>query len=109
MIQINRHQIAKSLIKAGIPENIVKKGPEAVEDYAQKHSINLPAKKAEHKPPMPPPPPRPPIAQLLSLGIPISIILQGPDAVKEFADKHDITLPPREHPQEPPKGLDLMA
>lgn len=83
------------LLSYGIPADVIAQGDDAVRKYAQEHNINLPAKTQA------------PAGQgaegqnkqqsgeeiLLRYGIPAAIIAQGDDAVRKYAQEHNINLP----------------
>lgn len=83
----------------GIPNEIIKKGPDAVKQYASEHSIDLSVIQAQPKPPVSPISPakntqrKEIVNTLLSLGIPSSVISQGRAAVIAYAQANGITLP----------------
>jgi len=95
--QVNTEQKDKDtmLLSYGIPADVIAQGDDAVRKYAQEHNINLPAKMQV------------PAGQgvegqnkqqsgeeiLLRYGIPAAIIAQGDDAVRKYAQEHNINLP----------------
>lgn len=110
---INKTMIAMQLTKYGIPADVAMQGPDAVKKYASEKGISLPPppepsifEAKDSRPAPKPPEPKPPVAELLALGIPYDTIMQGPDAVKAYADKNNITLPP---PPQKPQGLSISA
>ncbi|MDD3236947.1 MAG: hypothetical protein PHV37_02475 [Candidatus Gastranaerophilales bacterium] len=109
--------LKKKLQEAGIPSDVISQGREAVMQYAQQNGIAMPeppqkqdsgsifaqngtqaaqgsqSAKADEKEP-----PEELKQQLVSLGIPTSVISQGREAVMEYAKENNIQLP------EPPQN-----
>ena len=99
-------EFLNKLRSLGIPKETIAKGPSAVKAYADENGITLP-----DPPKMRPPQeeglfdeteqikrPEPPnmeeiITSLSAMGIPVNVIQQGPEAVKEYAEKMGISLP----------------
>lgn len=102
---LNEYDINKRLENIGIPDEIIKQGESAIEDYAFNNDINLetiqPEKTAQKSKPL-----KGSNAnvkqdyekELLSLGVPKKIVAEGTDAIAEYADKNGISLP------KPPKS-----
>ncbi|MEI7474535.1 MAG: hypothetical protein WCK67_07110 [bacterium] len=83
----------KFLKSLGVPDDVIKKGPKAVDEFLKgkagigsNNQSNSSVKDDFAK-------------KLMALGIPKATIDKGKDAVKTYADKHHIPLP------EPPKEL----
>ena len=101
-----------TLESLGIPNEIIKKGPEAVKQYAREHYIDLSVLQPQQKSTTDAPTALKPASEhkdkkreivntLLNLGIPAAVITQGKEAVLAYAKENGITLPP------PPKGSRL--
>lgn len=102
-----KHDPKSMLTSLGIPADVISKGPESVKAYAEENGITLP-KPPEHPDKNKPlfsakkhptgnmanPPNMEDMAsKLTALGIPSDTISQGPQSVKEYAEKNNITLP----------------
>lgn len=93
--------VNKKLEDAGIPDEVIQKGDDAVQAYAYEHHITLPTsdeqqkteqpktvglkKGGDHKAEME--------AKLEALGIPKETIAQGKEAVQQYAAANNIELP----------------
>ncbi len=88
---------AAKLEALGIPKDVIKQGDDAIKKYADEHNITLPKKTDAAKNETPENITIPPeeAAKLEALGIPKDVIKQGDDAIKKYADEHNITLPAR--------------
>lgn len=97
---LDKYDVNKELEDAGVPADVIAKGEAAIESYASEHHIDLDAlqpevKKPEHKE----------VSggdkhnkkdfetKLEELGIPKDVIEEGKEAVKAYAQKHNIQLP----------------
>lgn len=114
----NQDDIKKKLEALGIPANVIAQGREAVGQYAEQNNIQLPgapqksdtsgsifgqkgtqksdAQKEAHKEEMK--------QKLEAMGVPDSVIEQGKDAVKTYAQQNGISLP---EPPQKPQGSNL--
>lgn len=105
--KIEKHDPKSMLTSVGIPADVISKGPESVKAYAEQNGITLPkppehpdknkplfsAKKHQAGNVGTPPNMEDMVSKLTALGIPSDTISQGPQAVKEYAEKNNITLP----------------
>jgi len=106
-----KEDIMAKLSALGIPSDIIQQGPDSVKKYADENGITLPA------PPQKPDnifannqetnaqtevndkqPPAELKQKLIALGIPEATIAQGREAVMQYAQQNNITLPA------PPEG-----
>jgi len=95
----------QKLVDLGIPENIVTAGDDdKIKEYAQEHNIKLPERKTpdtehvQNQPEKTEQQELSPEEQLKSLGIPEDVISQGDDAIRKYAQEHEITLPEKKEP-----------
>lgn len=99
--QLDKYDINKKLEDLGIPDEIIDKGPDEVEKYAEENGIDL----SSLQPPQDEQKSHKDVhgangkikqefeAKLEELGIPKETIEQGKEAVEEYAAQNNITLP----------------
>jgi len=121
----NMAQIQSKLESLGIPSSVVSQGPSAVQQYAQQHNISLPtppsgqnssifngASAGQSGMPQPSAEMKEQMeSKLESLGIPSSVISQGPEAVMQYAQQNNISLPtpPASTSQSSGTSLDISS
>lgn len=117
----SQQEFNNKLKNLGVPDEVIAQGPQAVMQYCQENNITLP------QPPQKPneqessvfggkmpefrgaekEPPAELKQKLISLGVPEDIISQGREAVMQYCQENNITLP--EPPQKEGSKLDLQA
>lgn len=129
-VKPNKDEMDKKLLAAGVPQETIEKGMDAVFEYAKTNGINI-APPEDGKPPEgsdssifaqqgerpqgPPPEGQPPKdgsdetdQALISAGIPMNIIAKGDTAIKQYAEENNLTLPDS-YTESSDTSLDLSA
>src|SRR5574344_859994 len=93
------YDVNKKLEDAGIPDEVIERGEDAIETYAQENGITLPTSEKQEEKPQPKLNGSGDSAktdymwQLKAAGIPESIISQGNSSVQQYAQEHNIVIP----------------
>lgn len=88
----------RELLSKGIPAETIAQGDDAIRKYAQEHNIDIQAKSSKEFSLVPQSTPTeakvsPEQAELLNKGIPQSVINQGDDTIRKYAQEHNSDIP----------------
>lgn len=129
-VKPDKDEMKKKLLAAGVPQETIEKGMDAVREYTEANNIKIAPPEGE-KPkegddtsifaqqgdrPQGPPPEKPANSNsdetdkaLISAGIPMAIIAKGDTAIKQYAEENDITLPDSYTAENTSTSLNLSA